>query len=800
MSHAGRLRGTLLPTAVLVAAILAGCGSAEARKERYLEKAEALVEQRDFEKAQLELRNALQIDPNYLPAQLLMGQVAERLGDPRRALQMYQAALDQDETSTAARAGLAKIYVFGGLPDKALELVEPGLATTPDDARLLTVRGAAKARLGDTKGAIADAEKALARAPAHEDAVALLASLYAREGRAEDAQRIIEEAIATHADAVDLRLILADIYLKSGKSREAEEMLRSVVRLQPDELAHRYTLARFLVGEGQAVEAEQVLREAVDANPDSLEAKAALVNLLASRESFEAAEKELLAYVDKTPKDMDLRLFVADFYASRGKIDQATDVYREVIRADDAGPKGLAARNRLAAIAVAGKRIDEASRLIAEVLEANPQDNDALVLRADLALAKGDAAAAVADLRAVLRDQPTSVPVQRALAQAYLQSGDVALAEETLKKAIELSPGDPQLRVDLAQVLVRGGQDDRALKTLQDAVAESPESLAAQEQIFRIQIARNDLKGARETADAVKSARPDLPLGDFLAGLVNQAEGRKDAAMASFEAAIKLQPNAAEPLAALTALLVVQGRSEDAIARLRRVSEEQPRNAAARNLLGEVLASRTRMAEATAAFDEAIGLAPAWWVPHRGKAAAQVAAGDSSAAEQTLRSGLEASGGAVPLGIDLAALQERLGRPDESIKTYESMLERSPSNDALANNLAMLLATYRSDSQSLERARQLSDRFKDSSVPAYANTAGWVAYKLGRYEEAVPLLKRASDQQPEAPLLRYHLAMAQYRAGQVDDARRNLEEALKSGARFPGADEARATLEQLKSS
>jgi len=792
-----------LPKLAIVIVILSGlaaCGGAEAQKDRYLEKAQALVAEENFDKAQLELRNALQIDPNYLPAQLLMGEVANRLGDPRRALQMYQAALEQDDANQVARAELAKIYLFGGLPDKALELVEPGLAKTPNDATLLTVRGAARARLGDARGAIADAEQALAQVPAHESAVALLASLYVKEDRTDDAVSLLEDAVKTHADTVDLQLILADLYLKVGKSQDAERVLRSVIELKPDQFSHRSTLVRFLLKEGRVAEAEQVLRDAVATNPDSLEAKAALVSLLASRESFDAAEKELLTFVETTPKDMDLRQFLGDFYASRGKSDKAADVYREIVRVDESGPMGLAARNRLASMAVAEKRIDVAERLIAEVLEANPQDNDALVLRADIALAKGDAAAAIADLRAVLRDQPNSVPVQRALAQAYLKSNDIALAEETLKAAVETHPGNAQLRVDLAQVLARSGQEDRALRVLQDAVAETPENLAAQEQLFRHHFARKDLENARRVADAVKAARPDLPLGDYLAGLVSQADGKHDAAMASFETALKLQPNSAEPLTALIGLLASQSRSEEAISRLRAVNEAQPQNAVARNLLGELLTSRKRFPEAMAAFEEALGITPAWWVPYRGKALAQVGVGDTSAAEQTMKRGLDATGGAIPLGIDLAALQERLGRPDEAIKIYESMLERSPSNDALANNLAMLLVTYRNDDKSLEQARQMSEPLRNSNVPAYLNTAGWVSYKLGLYEEAVPLLKRASEQQPEAPLMRYHLGMAQYMAGQVDDARRNLEAALESSARFPGADEARATLQQLKRS
>jgi tetratricopeptide (TPR) repeat protein len=392
------------------------------------------------------------------------------------------------------------------------------------------------------------------------------------------------------------------------------------------------------------------------------------------------------------------------------------------------------------------------------------------------------------------------VPVQRALAQAYVQSNDLALAEDTLKKAIAGNPGDPQMRVDLAQLLFRNGESQRALQTLQDAVAESPDNLAAQEQLFVYYAARGDAKSARATAETVKSARPDLPLGDYLLGLVYRAEGKSAAAIGSFEAALKLKPNGAEPLTALVEVLVKDNRTDEALARLAAVAREQPQNAIPRNISGEVLLAGRRNAEAQAAFDEAIKLSPSWWVPYRGKAKAQLGAGQADAAENTYKTGLQATGGAVPLGIELAALHESTGRPELAIADYEKLLERSPTNEVLANNLAMLLVTYRDDPQSRERAAQLSARLKDSRVASYVNTAGWVSYQLGRYEEAVPLLRRASEQEPDSPLFRYHLAMAQLKTGQVADAKSNLETALKSNPRFPGSDDARSTLEQLKRS
>ena len=54
----------LLTSALLAALFLSGCGGAEARKTKHLEKGMAFLADENFEKARVEFRNALQIAPN----------------------------------------------------------------------------------------------------------------------------------------------------------------------------------------------------------------------------------------------------------------------------------------------------------------------------------------------------------------------------------------------------------------------------------------------------------------------------------------------------------------------------------------------------------------------------------------------------------------------------------------------------------------------------------------------------------------------------------------------------------------
>jgi tetratricopeptide (TPR) repeat protein len=784
---------------LLCAVVLCGCGGAEARRDRYFEKARSLVAQQEWEKAQLELRNALQIDPNDARARVLLGNVAEKLGDPRQAVQIYQSVLDTDKDNAGARAGLAKLYALGGLPDKAIELANAGLAKSPGDADLLTVRGVALARKGDLAAALADAEKAIRSDPKNENAIALLASLYARNNRTDEAMRLVQSGVVAHPKNPDLRTILAQLQESAGKRPEAEQSYRDLIAVDPQNLGHRYLLVQFLLRGDEIDKAETALRAAVKAKPDELQPKLALANLLASKRSFATGEKELLSLVASAPKDLELQLGLAEFYDSHGKTAQSQAAYRGVIDKDGRGAQGLIARNRLAASALRSRDFAGASKLLAEVLEENPQDNDALAMRAEIALDRGDAAAAITDLRAVLRDRPDSIPAQRALARAYLQNKDAALAEQTLRAALERAPGDPQLRVDQAQLLLQSGKTEQAQQALEQVVAQSPTNMAAQELLFRVQASRKDLVGARKTAQLVKSARPELAVGDYFVGLVDRAENKPDEARESFERALRLQPAAAEPLTALVELLVSEKRTDVALARLDTVVAAQPKNAVPANLRGELLVSLNRIPEAAASFRLAIAVAPGWWVPYRGQALAHLLVKETSQAIQVYQEGIKATA-APALETDLATLYERLGRPDDAIRVYEEFARRSPDSEIAANNLAMLLVNYRKDPQSIARARELSARFEKSQVPAYVNTVGWVQYKLGNFAAAIPLLQRAADQAPEAPQMKYMLGMAQYKAGKRDDALRNLEASVQAGRNFTGIDDARAAIAELKRS
>ena len=781
------------------ALILVACSGAQGRKNGYLAKGQEYLAARNYAKARLEFRNALQLDPNDAQVNYLAGEAAAHLGNLREAVQLYQAAIQTDPKDLAARAHLAMLYANGGAPDKAVELVEPGLALAPNDPELLIARGVARARLGDWASAQADAEKTVQLAPANENAVALLASVYQQAGQTQQAIDLVSKAVQAGAAGVQLRLVLAQLYLAANRRSEAVQEMQRVIAAEPDQLVYRYRLAELQLADKNLDAAEATLRAAVDQAPKSAQPKLMLADMLASNRSYEVAEGELRRMIaSSSADDYQLRLGLGQFYLAHNKVPEAEAVYRQIIKDDGTGPNGLTARDRLAGAYLKSNQPDAASPLIDEVLKKNPRDNDALFARADLSLSRGHADAAVADLRAVQRDQPNSVPVQRALARAYLQSDNATLAEETLRAAVQSNPNSADLQLDLTRLLLSTGRGDQALPMLQQLAASQPTNIAVLQSLFDAQIASKDFAGARHSAELVQSANPGLPTGLVMSGLAELAAGKADIARADFERAAAMAPDALEPFAALVRLDLQQQHPDHAIGRLDKAISHDPNNPVLPNLKGEALASLKRNDEAIASFRQAIHLLPAWTAPYRGLAAAQLAAGHGDEAIKSLQDGIQASNQSPQLLAELASLDERLGHIDEAIAQYEALLKRDAASMLAANNLAMLLVSYRSDQASLERAQALTDHLATSRNAAFLDTRGWVLYKRGEYSDALSALQKAVNQSPQAPEFRYHLAMAQLKSGAPDSARSSLEQIVKSNVAFSDSEEAKKTLASLQ--
>jgi tetratricopeptide (TPR) repeat protein len=461
-------------------------------------------------------------------------------------------------------------------------------------------------------------------------------------------------------------------------------------------------------------------------------------------------------------------------------------------------PDALRARSGLAQLRVAEGKIDSAWSLVRQVLKEDPHNGRTLVTRAQLLLRDGKNADAIADLRQVLRDEPTNATALDLIARAHLQSGEVELATDNLQQLLAVQPANTTARKRLVQVYGQRRNYDKALTLVEEALARSPHSEEFLLLKVNVLVAKRDLRRALETANLVRDVAKNKAAAHTAVGRVYQVGGRHLDAVRAYTQALEAAPGAIEPMTGLTRSYLALRRAQDAIDYLSGVIAVDPENVVAHNLLGEVYAFEKIAGKAETSFQKAKSIRRNWPRPYLNLSSLKLSQNKPDEAISLIKQGLEHAPKNVSLALGLAAAQQAAKDYDGALETYESLYQTNPKLDAVANNIAAVIADQKyQDAAQLDRALELAQRFQESDNPLYLDTLGWVQYRKGNYSLAIVFLKRAVDGLPSHAHINYHLGMALYKSGQKEEARRYIKAAVDGKPAFPELEQARQLLSTL---
>src|SRR5262249_7322994 len=117
----------------------------------------------------------------------------------------------------------------------------------------------------------------------------------------------------------------------------------------------------------------------------------------------------------------------------------------------------------------------------------------------------------------------------------------------------------------------------------------------------------------------------------------------------------------------------------------------------------------------------------------------------------------------------LATAYERKSDAPSAIAAYKRAMALSPKNAAPYNNIAYLYATQRTNlGEALSLAQKAQELAPNDG--GILDTLGFVHYHRGEFQQAEPVLKRASEALTTNAPVFYHLGMTYYKLGRRDDA------------------------------
>lgn len=775
---------------ILTASIaLLSCGGAEERKAKYLERGKAYLAEKNYDKAAVELKNVLQIDPKSSEGYFLLGKVEEEKKDYGRAFGDYNKAVELNPDHQEAREKLARIYILSGQPDKAGEMVDYILKKKPNDSGAKIIRCVLLAQKGNTDEALKIALEVMKADPTRTEAALFVSEIHKKNGDRKKAEKVLEESLAINTKDIQLRGMLAHYYYEDNDLEKAEGMLQEIVKLAPDEIAHRVTLASFFDQTKRLDKAEKVLRDAIKADPKDAERYGYLANFLTVHNHSAQAESEILAAIKLYPKEYRLRFSLAAFYVATGKQDQAKTIYSNIIENDRVGPDGMSARKRLAELLLGEKKTEEASSLIAEVLKDNARDPGALLIRGKLAMGKDkpDFQAAISDFRSILKDQPDSAEILMLLAAAHRLNHEPALARESFQKAVKAAPKDANASVRLAEFMVANDKDsDGALKVLNEFLSTTPNDLTVLQAKLNLLGAKKDNNGIIETLARIKKEFPDKPVGYYHAGEFYMSQGKLSEALHEFEQSRDRSKEDFQSVGAISMVYMRMDKPTDSIKVIDGYLSAHPKNLDALQMKAGILASSKDAAGFFKVTDQIKQFYPDQTNGYAMNGEFYLEQKSYDNALREFKAAAEKSPGDTRISSSIIKTYLAEEKPDDALAWLAQQVTSRPNdgfNHYLTAEVLLSQKKYTEAEAQLQKALQLMPERDVENMPkrndVYIRLAD-VNVMQNRLDTAVKVLKQGLAVIPDDNNLSVRLASVYELSGQFDDAIATYSAVLKN--------------------
>ena len=437
-----------------------------------------------------------------------------------------------------------------------------------------------------------------------------------------------------------------------------------------------------------------------------------------------------------------------------------------------------------------------ARKYFAQALAKNPAYFPAAAALAQLDMKDGQIKAAQGRFDQILAADPRNAEAMQAEALLALRSGQESKYLEWLNKATQADSKAFQPRALIAQYYLSKRDFAKALAAALGASDAQPGNPAAQELLGTTQLAAGEANNAVATFSKLIELKPSSAPLRFQQARALIAAKQNDAAQASLEKAISLNPGFVEAQFTLATLHARAGRYDDALRIARQIQRGHPENAAGLLLEGDIQMAAKQPAQALAAYDKASTRQASGPIIIK-QQLALVALGRASDGEGRLSAWLKQHPEDMGVRAEYAQVLLGGGQYQPAVEQYRYLAARIPNNLALLNNLAYALAQLK-DPQAVGFAEQALKLAPDN--PSALDTMGWTLAQTGHPDKAIVHLQKALSKKPDDGDIQFHYAATLAMNGDKPRAQQELEQLLSTGISFSLEKEARALLKTLQAS
>ena len=482
------------------------------------------------------------------------------------------------------------------------------------------------------------------------------------------------------------------------------------------------------------------------------------------------------------PKDWDNHFQIAEVLSKQGKIEPAFKEYVLVTTQDD---NHVLAKLRVGQIQLLSHNIAEAEKMVDSALLKEPENIEALVLKAGVLAAKNNTDAAISTIEKALKISPEDVPAILMQASIQVRINKIEQGINILKNALEKKPDNVQMLSMLGSFYTRNKQLPEAEQTLVTIIKTNPKEPQSYKNLALFQIGQNELDKAEATLrDAVEKLpdnnnvksmlldflsekrSPDVAIAEILPmiekksddyvlkfKLVNLQLVKKD--ISGAETTLKeiveedkTGPSAISAKNKLASIYTQTKRIPEAKTLNKEVLEANPRDSDALTLRGQFALSENQLPQAIADFRSVLVDQPNNTNVLKMLATAHLRNNEESLARENIEKVVAATPNDESARLDLVGLYMKAGQKAQAKQQIESLLKNNPKS---IKGLESLFRFYSSEKQwdkAQDVAKQVQDIFVKDPTGYYMSGLGYQA--ANKLDAAIEAFQQALQRKPDA--------------------------------------------------
>ena len=620
-----------------------------------------------------------------------------------------------------------------------------------------------------------------------------LARCYVATGHFSDGTKEALKVLEQAPDNGDAIITLTEAARSKEDIEAAEKQLQKFPK--KNDVSFYLAAANLSFSGGDLSTAINALQQALAADPKSSAAHMAMGNLHLAQKDLKQAGEEFKKAADLALVRSVERLKYAEFEWGVG---DAGEVRRIATDMTKSAPDYLPGWFWLAELAYKDKKYDEALSLLENVFGRDSEYVDGRRLQGDLLLAKGDTKKALEVLERLDQTYPDVALIKYKLAGANLQNNNINQAKVALDQAVSLNPDYDDAVLLLAQVNLSTGHSEAVIEPMTRLLKRRPDLRNAALVLAGAYGSLERFDDAAVVLEEQAKLAPNDPQPLIALGTTCRQAKRNDEARQAFEKAAQLSPDNLFLVDQLVELDVLDKHFDVARQLIQRQFQKTPNSPASHFFEGKILAAEGKWDEGEAELQRTIELDPNFAAAYDLLARTYAASNKLPQAVSQLEVLLAKNPNNTATLMTLALVYERMKDYPKARDAYKKLLSTAPNFVPALNNLAYL---YTERLNNLDKAYDLARKARellgqDASV---GDTFGWVLYRRGDYQQALPVLQESAGKAIDNPEIQFHLGMAAYMMGQTDLARVALRKAATATKDFADKEESKRRLALLES-